>query len=409
MVWGLGRSARWVNLPWVRSGKGGSFAGVRDQLDVILVVPWYGGSHRAWADGLVAASRHRIRLVTHPARFWRWRYQGGPVTLAAQLGQEITRGGRPDCVVVSSLTDVASLVGLARRSLAGIPVGLYLHETQGAYPRTNGARRRPADEPAVMAEWRSLCAADLVWVSSPFLEGALRASMERVLNRTESPSQVDLVDSVMDGVRVLPPGVDLSWRDRTSPVDRPHRSGAPLVLWNQRWDPDKAPMRVVNALGHVAARGVEFEVALVGEVPEHARSVFESACQRLGSRVVVSGCLDRAAYLSLLERADVVVSAARHEFFGIAPIEAMAAGCVPLYPDRENYPHLIPGHLHRYCLHRDHDLVPRLTELLTDLPQRREVTRGLAEEMERYDWSRVGPIYDQELSRLGAQRRSGTR
>ncbi len=370
-----------------------------DRMDVILVVPWYGGSHRAWADGLVAASSHRIRLVTHPALHWRWRFQGGPVTLAAALASEIDRGGRPDCVVVSSLTDVASLIGLARRKLGGVPVAMYLHETQGAYPRTSGARREPIDEPAVLAEWRGLCAVDVAWVSSPFLLGALRSSMERVLDRVESPGQAGLVAGVMDRVRVIPPGVDLSWTRRTTPgILNPE--GPPLVLWNQRWDSDKAPMTVVRALDHVAARGVDFGVALVGEVPEHSRGVFEEARRRLADRVVVSGFLGRNAYIDLLGRADVVVSAARHEFFGIAPVEAMAAGCVPLYPERQNYPHLVPDGLHGGCLHHDHDLVPRLTEILVDLPRWRESTAGLAGEMARYDWPRVIGVYDREFSRL---------
>ena len=58
-------------------------------LDVVVVEPWYGGSHRAWADGMVRHSDHAVRLVTHPDRFWRWRLRGGAVTLAAALRSDI--------------------------------------------------------------------------------------------------------------------------------------------------------------------------------------------------------------------------------------------------------------------------------------------------------------------------------
>ena len=34
-------------------------------LDVLLVEPYFGGSHRAWAEGYAHHSRHRVRLVTH--------------------------------------------------------------------------------------------------------------------------------------------------------------------------------------------------------------------------------------------------------------------------------------------------------------------------------------------------------
>ena len=41
---------------------------------------------------------------------------------------------------------------------------------------------------------------------------------------------------------------------------------------------------------------------------------------------------DRGEYLELIGTCDVVASTARHEFFGIAVAEAMAAGCAPLLP-----------------------------------------------------------------------------
>jgi glycosyltransferase involved in cell wall biosynthesis len=44
------------------------------------------------------------------------------------------------------------------------------------------------------------------------------------------------------------------------------------------------------------------------------------------------------AYWQALRAADVVVSTARHEFFGIGVVEAISAGCWPLLPDRLAYP-----------------------------------------------------------------------
>ena len=42
-------------------------------LDVLFLEPFYGGSHREFADGLVQHSRHQIVLHTLPARFRRSR------------------------------------------------------------------------------------------------------------------------------------------------------------------------------------------------------------------------------------------------------------------------------------------------------------------------------------------------
>ena len=49
----------------------------------------------------------------------------------------------------------------------------------------------------------------------------------------------------------------------------------------------------------------------------------------------------RADYQRALMRADVFVSTALHEFFGISTIEAMVAGAYPMLPRRLSYPELL--------------------------------------------------------------------
>jgi glycosyltransferase involved in cell wall biosynthesis len=49
----------------------------------------------------------------------------------------------------------------------------------------------------------------------------------------------------------------------------------------------------------------------------------------------------RAEYLDCLSRADVFVSTALHEFFGLAVMESIALGLFPLLPKRLSYPELL--------------------------------------------------------------------
>lgn len=49
----------------------------------------------------------------------------------------------------------------------------------------------------------------------------------------------------------------------------------------------------------------------------------------------------RGAYARALSEADVVVSTAYHEFFGIGVVEAIASGAYPLLPDRLAYPEVL--------------------------------------------------------------------
>ena len=95
---------------------------------VVLVEPYYGGSHRAWADGLVAHSGHEIHLVTHDAAYWRWRLRGSALTLAEAVVEVVAEHGPPDLLLVSDMVHLPALLGFLRRDLADPAVALYLHE-----------------------------------------------------------------------------------------------------------------------------------------------------------------------------------------------------------------------------------------------------------------------------------------
>ena len=45
-------------------------------LKFLFLEPFFGGSHRNFAEGLRSHSRHKIDLLTLPARFWKWRMRG---------------------------------------------------------------------------------------------------------------------------------------------------------------------------------------------------------------------------------------------------------------------------------------------------------------------------------------------
>jgi len=126
---------------------------------VVLVEPYYGGSHRAWVDAWVRHTRHEITLVTHPDAFWRWRMRGGAVTLAAAFDDVVAAQGRPDAVVVSGLVDVAAFAGHARRSLGSRPLATYFHESQMLYPLAPNQRARGIRPGVVQLDVPSGCVA----------------------------------------------------------------------------------------------------------------------------------------------------------------------------------------------------------------------------------------------------------
>src|SRR5690606_13806852 len=130
--------------------------------------------------------------------------------------------------------------------------------------------------------------------------------------------------------------------------DHPERALGPVILWNHRWEHDKDPEAFFAALRPLHERGVPFRVAVCGRQSRRAPAVLEQARAWLGARVVHWGtCEGEAAYRELLSRAQLAVSTAVHEFFGIAMVEATHLGAEPLVPDRLAYPEIFPAE-HRY-------------------------------------------------------------
>lgn len=360
---------------------------------IVLVEPFYGGSHRSWADGWRGSSRHRIELVTHPGEFWRWRLRGGAVTLARAFADYVEAHGRPDAVVVSGLVDVAAFAGHARRSLCGCPIATYMHESQLLYPLA--PNQRP-DTSAALANWQSLVVADQVWFNSEFHRTALKTALPSLLEAQPEPNHLGLLPEVFARSTVLWPGVS----SEALVAGERHERSVPRVLWNQRWDHDKNPGVVFEALAALAEDGVPFTVSLAGENPVGKRQELEPVLARLHDRIDHQGFLEIDEYRELLLASDVVVSAADHEFFGIAIVEAIAGGAVPVVPNRLSFPELIEPRWHRTCLYEDGGLHGALRETLTNLAVKQDATHGLRASMLKFDVAASAAAHDDAVDRL---------
>ena len=363
-------------------------------MDVLLVAPYFGGSHRAWARGVARHSRHRVELLTLPARFWKWRMQGGAVTLAEAFREADLS---PDVILATDMLNLPAFLGLVRDRLTGVPVALYCHENQLTYPIPPGEKR---DLTYGMINWLSMLAADRVLFNSAYHRDDWFEALPRLLKHFPDYTHLHRVPQVEAKAAVLPVGCDLRRLDaaRDGTV---RGSDPPLILWNQRWEYDKDPETFFRALYALVEEGIEFRVALAGSNVRQMPEEFEAARERLGSRVVHYGRAGAQAYARLLWRSDVVTSTALHEFFGVAVVEAVHCGCVPVLPRRLAYPEVIPEAYHNRCLYDDFDgLLARLRWALADPAAARQAVTGLPAAMERFDWSTLAPRYDEVLEAL---------
>jgi len=175
------------------------------------------------------------------------------------------------------------------------------------------------------------------------------------------------------------------------------RGERPLILWSHRWEFDKRPDLFAGALVTLLDEGLDFDVALLGESRGHDKD-FDPLRDRLQDRCIAFGFLpDREDYDRILSRADIVVSCAEQEYFGISIAEAIHAGCYPVLPRGQVYPSMYGTRCRGRHFYQTRD---ELVSLLRDLVTGRECGHvcSLDRDVDRYCWERLAPEYDRLIA-----------
>lgn len=370
----------------------------RRPLHIALLEPFYGGSHKRWADELKAATRHRVEIFSLPARHWKWRLRGGAVSLARQVRQS---GRRFDLYLATSMLDAALFRALAPDPAT--PLVAYFHENQLCYPWS------PRDKDAKtgrdlhygFVNYASALAANRVFFNSRYHRQAFLDALPAFLKRFPDHQNLATVEVIRRKSRALPLGLDLRALDAHRPDPgqaeteraQAERDG-PLVLWNHRWEYDKRPKEFCRALLRLADRGLPFRVAFLGERFREEPPYLAEARRRLGRRVVQFGRVEsQAEYAAWLWKGHILPVASIQDFFGGSVVEAVHCGCHPLLPRRLAYPEHLDQPADEACFYdRDEELPERLVALVESETWMRPCP--VAPRMARYDWSRLAPEYD---------------
>jgi glycosyltransferase involved in cell wall biosynthesis len=364
---------------------------------ILLLNPFHGGSHAAVAEGYARHSQHDITILSLSiAGGWRWRMRGAAVTLARMLREGVGGTSPFDLILATDMLDLATFLGLTRDLTHGVPVALYFHENQLTYPLPAGRAR---DLAFPWINYTAGLAADALCFNSDFHRRAFLVALPGLIGRYHDHQELDVLGGLAAKAQVLPPGIDLKrleigdWRLAAEPQ-------SPVILWNSRWEYDKGPDVFFAALRALAERGGDFRVIVAGEHVDPDEPNFRAAREWLGARALAWGYAPGVeAYRDRLWSADIVVSTALQEFFGISVVEAMFCGCVPILPRRLSYPELLPPAYHAACLYDGQDdLVDKLAAAIRDLPVLR--ARGLREHAAQYDWRDMAAKWDAVLAEV---------
>jgi len=362
-------------------------------LSVLVLEPYYGGSHRAVLDTLLPALEVTYDLVTLPARKWKWRMRGAAITMAVEARRLHDEGHRWDLIYASTFLNLAEFLGLAGGAVLGVPAAVYFHENQLLYPNRHTAEW---DLQFPLTNVTSALAADACLFNTHWnLDGFVR-EIPGFLRQFPDHVPGGVADAIKAKSSVLAPPFDPTPFEGVAPV----RGRRPRVVWPHRWEHDKAPEAFFAAVTTLAREGLDFEVAVAGQSFRETEYSMREAASALGDRLVHLGEPEgRGAYAALLASADVAVSTATNEFFGLAMLEACYAGATPVVPDRLAYPELYPATF-RYGTHDA--LVEMLRSRVLEPPAPGEA-RHLAE---AFTTDRLAPAYRAACERIAAVRRA---
>jgi glycosyltransferase involved in cell wall biosynthesis len=333
-----------------------------------LLSAYRSDSHASWADWLVNTfDEFQWKKLELPGRYFRWRIRGNPLSWLYQLPEEL-----PDVILATSMVDLSTLKGLHPR-LANIPCIYYFHENQFAYPVSE--QQVNSVDPMMVQLYGALCAEKLLF-NSAYNRDSFLAGVDNLLSLfpDEVPDRVS--DTLKNKSEVLPVVV--------CPVTNLEIKNRRLILWNHRWEYDKAPQVFCDALIQLDKINPNFELALLGSRSGNKPDVLLEIEQRFNGRIIINEKVSAHDYTKYLSQSAIIVSTAIHEFQGLSVLEAITAGAVPLVPDELCYKEQY-AEKYRYKAGDSYALAEKLSEFLQDMPESPDVSRWYDKEISA-DW-----------------------
>lgn len=325
---------------------------------VLVLEPYYGGSHRTFLDGLQAHVPFDFILLTLPARKWKWRMRLAAPFFADKI-TELIKNTEIDAVFCSSFVDVATLRSLLPTSVNSLPFYTYFHENQFAYPVRREDER---DFHFGLTNLTTVLASDRIAFNTRYNMQTFLTGVEQILKICPDMKLAGVMEKIEAKSTILYPGIDFSQIDRVG-QKKGKSSQIPVIVWNHRWEHDKKPKYFFKTLFELDAGGLDFRLIILGQSFRKKPEIFSEAVDKLQQRIIHCGFVEsRDEYAQLLAQGDIVVSTAKHEFYGISVIEAVRAGCIPLLPERLSYPELFPAQY----LYKDHGLHNTLKSYLVN-------------------------------------------
>ena len=364
-------------------------------MKILLIEPYYTGSHKKWAEGYKKHSSHNIKILSMKGQFWKWRMHGGAVTLAKMFNN---MNWKPDLILSTDMLDLTTFLSLARTKLNGIPTAIYFHENQISYPWSPRDRDilNKRDNHYGFINYASALSADKVFFNSKFHMKTFLNDLKPFLKNFPDKNELGTVEEIKNKSEVLYLGLDFSNFKNKS--DQKHDK--PTILWNHRWEYDKNPKLFFNMMKRIKDKKIDFNLIVVGESFGNSPKIFDKAKIEFNKHIIKWGYQKSIEdYIECLFMSDIIPVTSNHDFFGISIMEAVYCNVWPILPDKLSYKELFKNKGHNRNIYNSHsDLLKKIENAIIDFPQiRNESLKDVAKE---YDWKKLARVYDSKLQKI---------
>jgi glycosyltransferase involved in cell wall biosynthesis len=356
-------------------------------MKILALESYFGGSHKAFLHGWIKQSSHDWTLLSLPPYKWKWRMRHAAVTFAQQA-EKLSLDQDWDLIFCSDMLNLAEFIGLSTPKIQKIPALIYFHENQLTYPVRCEKER---DYQFAVTNMTSALAAKNVWFNSAFHRDSFLDALNIFLKKMPDSQPFNAIDTIMQKSTVHPPGVDITQTHRNRPP------GPLKILWAARWEHDKNPDDFFKAVKILKNKNIDFRLSVIGEQFRDAPEVFNWAQKYFDHWGFAE---TREKYLEILSQADVFVSTANHEFFGLSAIEAALAGAWPILPRRLAYPEIFPAADNGESFFYDGSVTQLAHKLIAFAKRVEKGTLSpdknaqLAKSLEIYQWKNLAPKLD---------------
>lgn len=351
-------------------------------MNIFLVEPYYGGSHKNWVDSLVKYSKYNFKIFSLPARHWKWRMEGGAIELAKQVNASTIR---PDLFLVTDFLNVSLFKSLLKKGYNSIPILLYFHENQFAYPFSQDEKHSDAKTHFSFINYTSSLVSDVIIFNSDYNKSTFYQGAVDLLNKLPDFKSLDSLSLIKQKSKIIPVGITCNSTDE----DGSNPSSEIVILWNHRWEYDKNPRSFLKVIQSFDKIG--FKLNICGEQGRTWPQEFDAIKMEFKNKIKHFGYVEsKNKYYKILGESDFLPVTSNQEFFGISVLEAAAMGVIPILPKRLSYIGLFQKFPELFY-EDESDIQEMILDLL---PCKNETSRLLINEFSRYQWSNIILEYD---------------